>query len=408
MYTISRSFDLYKSFNFRLVLSNDGSTLIYLTDYVFTKDEASRHVTVYKKGKLAKSYSLTEFTGCDPDIEKCSLLYNNYEQVVDKKKSNYGTASYQKIFKDSVSEEEKFLNENYVLVNNDTVYSTDSRKIVTVYDLKNPQIIERVPFAEIYPAIKNCRSLKSEIDYFDFPYKRIEDLENKKTHQPLSAAIGELLGLKFVSINEKDYFRYKLYRIDMSGYLYHNGKFEMETFKCDENLNAQRIKDYITHHHFSSGFIPKQIEKQYFNNFYGGYRNLNDSIAELETILDKQNKEKEFQRRLTLDSIEGVYIPKDLQDCFAQLDKILKPVDKKAIRNFKDHMETYSLHMSLGMWIRNNWGLWGGSRLLKYFTDRGVTHPDSMSSVILWYYYDWLKGDKNAGTDWEKRLRTKK
>jgi hypothetical protein len=59
-------------------------------------------------------------------------------------------------------------------------------------------------------------------------------------------------------------------------------------------------------------------------------------------------------------------------------------------------------HHSLGMWIRNNWGLWGGSRLPKYFTDPDVNHPDNMSSGVLYHYYDWLNGKKDTWKTWEE------
>jgi hypothetical protein len=52
--------------------------------------------------------------------------------------------------------------------------------------------------------------------------------------------------------------------------------------------------------------------------------------------------------------------------------------------------------------MRNNWGLWSSSRLQKYFTDKGVMHPDDMSSVILFFYYDWLKGKKETWKEWDK------
>lgn len=61
--------------------------------------------------------------------------------------------------------------------------------------------------------------------------------------------------------------------------------------------------------------------------------------------------------------------------------------------------------MGLGMWMRNNWRLWAGSRLQKYFLVRGIRHPDDMSGVILEYYYDWLKGQKEAWKDWDKNPR---
>ena len=48
---------------------------------------------------------------------------------------------------------------------------------------------------------------------------------------------------------------------------------------------------------------------------------------------------------------------------------------------------TASAHFGMGLWIRNNWRLWSGSRLLKYFNELGIHHPDDMSSIILISYY---------------------
>jgi hypothetical protein len=47
-------------------------------------------------------------------------------------------------------------------------------------------------------------------------------------------------------------------------------------------------------------------------------------------------------------------------------------------------------HFSLGLWIRNNWQLWGGSRLSKYFNKMGIFHPDDMSEIILKSYDRYL------------------
>jgi hypothetical protein len=57
--------------------------------------------------------------------------------------------------------------------------------------------------------------------------------------------------------------------------------------------------------------------------------------------------------------------------------------------------------------MRNNWGLWGGSRLQKYFTEKGVGHPDEMSSVILFFYWDWLQGNKDSWKKWETNPKQK-
>lgn len=49
-------------------------------------------------------------------------------------------------------------------------------------------------------------------------------------------------------------------------------------------------------------------------------------------------------------------------------------------------------HHGLGMWMRNEWGLWGGSRLAAYFNGIGIYHPDDMSAIILDSYWRKLHG----------------
>lgn len=62
------------------------------------------------------------------------------------------------------------------------------------------------------------------------------------------------------------------------------------------------------------------------------------------------------------------------------------------LEEFKKSEHPVDYHFSLGMWIRNNWGLWSGSRLSKYFNDMEVFHPDDMSSIILDSFHRYLNG----------------
>jgi hypothetical protein len=109
-------------------------------------------------------------------------------------------------------------------------------------------------------------------------------------------------------------------------------------------------------------------------------------------------KVKRYEQVLRRDSVDGKYIPLNLPDCFIELDKILSQETKQNIRK----KGVSGLHLSLGMYIRNRWQLWSGSRLKKYFLETcgDFTHPDSMSSVILKYYYQWLLGNKDACRLW--------
>jgi hypothetical protein len=87
----------------------------------------------------------------------------------------------------------------------------------------------------------------------------------------------------------------------------------------------------------------------------------------------------------------GLYIPKDLHDCFIELKKML-PVDfVEELRKGKEG-DLIQYHLTLGMWIRNHWGLWKGSRLADYFKSRDVRHPDDMSAIILTSFWRHLNG----------------
>ncbi|MEM7778971.1 MAG: DUF6794 domain-containing protein [Pseudomonadota bacterium] len=58
-------------------------------------------------------------------------------------------------------------------------------------------------------------------------------------------------------------------------------------------------------------------------------------------------------------------------------------------------------HFGLGMWIRNNWGLWAGGPLGQSMNKMGFLHPDDMSGVILGGLVARLRGEEY---DLEERI----
>ena len=106
-----------------------------------------------------------------------------------------------------------------------------------------------------------------------------------------------------------------------------------------------------------------------------------DSLAELTRL--------QQQKDIASDRIDGVYIPKDLVECYRELDKKLDAASKQKLKFSPDLAE---FHFGVGLWIRNDWGLWGGSRLQQYFSERGVEHPDDKSGIILYGYQKYLNG----------------
>lgn len=400
-YQINRSFDLYDGYPFFAAISNDGRKIMYIINEVYNKGAEETNVTYYVDGKLQKTYKTEEFINCNKDQEKCEMFFNNQNQIF----TGSSSTIYQ--FKDSVTEKDKFLNKNFVFNKNDTIYVIDSRKKVTLYDLNNGVFVNtKLDFDELYPKIKNIEAIKSKVSYYKYPYKYVIDIENSKSKEKLSESISKISGLKFISFNDSTFRKYKLYRIELTGYLDRSGKFEIDKFNPDIKFNKEEIEKYLSNTLFNTDFIPREVDKIHLKYFFGGYRNFDDKVAEEETIKDEERKKEEFKKRLTLEKIDDFYIPKDLYECMTELDRILNYESKKQLKEAKDIWQ-FNGHMGgLGMWIRNNWGLNGGSRLQKYFKDRNIGKEmfgnDEISGVIIEQYIKWLKGDKKSWEKWVK------
>jgi len=86
-----------------------------------------------------------------------------------------------------------------------------------------------------------------------------------------------------------------------------------------------------------------------------------------------------------------VYVPTNLEESFIELEKMLHPELVNEMRQGTEE-DMIRYHHGLGTWIRNNWGLWGGSQLAKYFNSSGIYHPDDMSGIILDSFWRHMNG----------------
>ena len=401
-YKINRSFDVYEGHPFFVAISNDGRKIIYLTNYLYESGVENKNIAYYVDGKLDKTFTTEEFINCDKNQEKCELFYDNQYQVYE------GSSATVKQYKKTVSEQDIFLSKSFVFNKNDTIYVVDGRKKVTLFDIDKGKVIDsKIDFDSIYPKIKNLEPFKSRISYYKYPYKYVVDIQDLENNEKLSERIGKISGLKFISINDSTFHKYKLFRIELSGYLDRKGNFEIEKLETDPIFDRKQIENYILSTKFKTDFIPREVDKIYVSRFFGGYRNYDDKIAEQETIKEKERRKEEYKRRLTLEKIDDIYIPKNLYESLTELDRILNFENKKQLIESKDSWQFNSHMGGLGMWIRNNWGINGGSRLLKYFNDRNIGKEmfgnDEISGVIIEQYILWLKGNKNAWKKWEKQ-----
>lgn len=100
----------------------------------------------------------------------------------------------------------------------------------------------------------------------------------------------------------------------------------------------------------------------------------------------------EYAKRITMEMINGVYIPMDLEDAFSELNRLSDP---KGIAEFKSSPEDSirrKLHFGLGKWMIVNWGLEDGSRISHYLKQKGITLPDDMADYIILMWHRNLNG----------------
>ena len=79
------------------------------------------------------------------------------------------------------------------------------------------------------------------------------------------------------------------------------------------------------------------------------------------------------------DKGSDISVPSTVEEAVSTLGRILSDED----REYLLENGAISMHDSLGRWIRNEWGLWTGSKLKDELIDKGLVHPDDMSNYIL-------------------------
>ena len=87
-----------------------------------------------------------------------------------------------------------------------------------------------------------------------------------------------------------------------------------------------------------------------------------------------------------------IYIPADVEDAVRELERAAPPALLAQLRATPEGELVGKYHMSLGRWIRDEWGLWSGSRLQTHMLRIGARHPDAMSSIILTSFWRHLHG----------------
>jgi len=154
--------------------------------------------------------------------------------------------------------------------------------------------------------------------------------------------------------------------------------------KCDDFLRVNGYPIYLTYELGCA--LRYSIYMHLTNRKYDFFGYLDSTNRYIDSIIrvEKLNE--------NLDSIDGIYIPYDLEDAISSLNKIFNTEEKILYKEMSEDDFISLSHFSIGQAIRNDWGLWGYSRIRTHLINLGITNPDKMSSFILTAYHRRLKG----------------
>lgn len=99
-----------------------------------------------------------------------------------------------------------------------------------------------------------------------------------------------------------------------------------------------------------------------------------------------------YERRLRQETLNGRYIPKDLPDAMATLERITGTDSQEAYAARTEDEVVRRLWFSFGRWLAINWGFYDGSRFSDYLRRLGVDTPDGQKEFVMRAYHRHLNG----------------
>lgn len=102
--------------------------------------------------------------------------------------------------------------------------------------------------------------------------------------------------------------------------------------------------------------------------------------------------EATYAQRIKMEMINGVYIPADFHEAFAELERLGDPAGIEKFKQAPEQAVRTKFQTGLGRWIFINWGLEEGSRYTEFLKNQGITYPDDMVTFTLVAWHRHLNG----------------
>lgn len=382
VYEMNRHFE-YEDNRNEIFLSNDGQIIAYVLNREFEWEGIQNYnIEIFKNGISVKQMHLNDLIKCNSEEESCYLFYKEAIDSIYWNENGHLQINYKK----DATEFEKQLTEKATYLNNDTLYIFTKTSELISLNL-NTLNFTSIPISEVHPErFQSIKPFQTYKNVFKSSSHQLPDLINGLKFE---TGLAKSLNMKIFNDDLEGASEYKKYYVSVELLLDKNGKAVLTEINSNLELPKEKIEQFITSQKFTTNLIPSECDKWILK---GSFELMNKNKLKARREKKKEIiKAKEcYLKRIESDSINGFYIPKNIEECFSELDKILKPKDIQTIKNLKEENEISGYHHGLGTYLRNNWYLWGGSRLSEYFNKLGIYHPDDMSSIILNSYFRYL------------------
>lgn len=99
-----------------------------------------------------------------------------------------------------------------------------------------------------------------------------------------------------------------------------------------------------------------------------------------------------IEKRIQMEYINNVYIPKDLTDALRELDSKMDAAGKEKFAGMTESDASTKVYFSFGRWMSVNWGMEEGSRLTQFFNNQGIAKLEDMIRILMISYHRHVNG----------------
>jgi hypothetical protein len=122
-----------------------------------------------------------------------------------------------------------------------------------------------------------------------------------------------------------------------------------------------------------------------------------DVSAQVKPKKDLTYTVEPYEKRIQLEYINNVYIPKDLTDALRELDQKIDVAGREKFALMSEEDAATKVYFSFGRWMSVNWGMDEGSRITLYFNNQGIAKVEDMIRILMLSYHRHIN---------QKELRT--